>query len=176
MLVDLSVVTAGSTPGGLAPADQETVLVEELRRYQPALLDRPRLVVGSKADLAAADLDWTGPRISAVTGEGVRPLLGRLADLVTDARAALPPSGSFVIHRPLPEGFTIGRGPDGTFVVTGRPVERAVALSDLTDAGAVAFAQQRLRRLGVDRALSRAGARSGDLVRIGGFEFEYEPD
>ena len=33
-----------------------------------------------------------------------------------------------------------------------------------------------LRGLGVDRALARAGARAGDRVHIGGFEFDYEPD
>ena len=33
-----------------------------------------------------------------------------------------------------------------------------------------------LKGLGVDRGLSRAGAQAGDLVRIGGFSFTYEPD
>ena len=46
----------------------------------------------------------------------------------------------------------------------------------VTDAGALAYAQGRLRRLGVDRALSRAGARQGDHVRIGRLEFDWEPD
>jgi GTP-binding protein len=70
----------------------------------------------------------------------------------------------------------VERTDDGGFVVRGRPAERAVALSDLTNADALAFAQHRLKRLGVDRALARAGAREGDLVRIGGFTFEYEPE
>jgi GTPase len=51
-----------------------------------------------------------------------------------------------------------------------------VALSDLTDLGALQYAQQRLKRLGVDRALVRAGVQAGDVVRIGGFVFEYEAD
>ncbi|MBV8959190.1 MAG: Obg family GTPase CgtA, partial [Actinobacteria bacterium] len=33
-----------------------------------------------------------------------------------------------------------------------------------------------LRKLGVDRALARAGVRDGDRVRIGSFEFDYESD
>ena len=33
-----------------------------------------------------------------------------------------------------------------------------------------------LKKLGVDRALARAGAVQGDTVRIGRFEFEYEED
>jgi GTP-binding protein len=61
-------------------------------------------------------------------------------------------------------------------MVLGRPALRAVALSDLTDVQALAYAQHRLKQLGVNRALSRAGARSGDLVHIGDFTFEYEPD
>src|SRR6516165_4640447 len=46
ILVDLAPVD------GRTPAEQERVLVDELRRYQPSLLDRPRIVVGSKADIA----------------------------------------------------------------------------------------------------------------------------
>ena len=34
----------------------------------------------------------------------------------------------------------------------------------------------RLRSLGVDKALTRAGVRSGELVRVGRFEFEYRSD
>ena len=50
-----------------------------------------------------------------------------------------------------------------------------MAVTDLTNADALAYVHDRLRRLGVDRALARAGAREGDLVRIGPMSFEYEP-
>ena len=36
--------------------------------------------------------------------------------------------------------------------------------------------RQPLKKLGVDRLLSRAGAQEGDIVWIGEFSFEYEPD
>jgi GTP-binding protein len=159
---------------GRSPSDQERILLDELGRYQPELLDRPRLVVGSKADLAAYDLDWDGERFSAVTGEGLRVLVGRLASMVEAARAELPRSTRFVVHRPQPAGVAVDRAPDGAWIVTGRAAVRAVALSDLTNPEALAYAQTRLRGLGVERALSRAGARPGDHVRIGGFEFDYE--
>ena len=166
---------------GLAPEEQEAVLLDELGRYQPDLLTRPRILVGSKDDQPGADGEppwpsWTGRRISAVTGAGIKELVGTLAGLVAEARAAVPKNDSFVIHRPTPEGVVVERSDDGAFVVLGRPALRAVALSDLTNVTALAYAQGRLRRLGVDRALSRAGARDGDLVRIGAFEFQYEPD
>ena len=163
---------------GRSPAEQERVLLSELGNYQLPLLERPRLVVGSRADLAAPPLRESAglPLISAVTGEGLSQLLGRLSDLVERARAAQPALRRVVLHRPEPSGVLVERAPDGSLVVRGRQAERAVALSDLTDAGALAYAQGQLRRLGVDRALARAGARQGDRVRVGGFEFEWEPD
>ncbi|MDP9072241.1 MAG: GTPase ObgE [Actinomycetota bacterium] len=167
VLVDLA------SAEGRPPVEQERVLLDELGRYRPELVERPRLVVGSKAD--AATHDWAGPRVSALTGEGLRPLLGQVSELVAGARAEAPAEG-FVVHRPAPEGVVVERGPDGAFVVRGRAAQRAVAVSDLTNAEALSYVQHRLRRLGVDRALARAGAREGDVVHIGGFSFEYESD
>jgi GTPase len=159
-----------------SPAGQEAVLLEELRRYEPDLLSRPRLVVGSKADAAPPGVAWDGPRVSALTGEGLRPLLGRMAEMVEAARAAQPQPPRYVIHRPEPAGVAVERAGDGGWVVLGRAAARAVALSDLTIPDALDYAQGRLRSLGVDRALARAGARPGDVVRVGTFEFEYQAD
>ncbi len=179
LLVDLAAVD------GVAPEEQVRILLEELGRYRAELLERPRVVVGSKADvvgedpMAGADTgsDLTDMQISAVTGQGVDALLGRLAQLVVEARAAeAVPSSTVVIHRPLPEGIEVVREADGSFVVLGRSALRAVALSDLTDDQAVAYVQERLRRLGVERALVRAGARDGDVVHLGKLTFTYQSD
>jgi GTP-binding protein len=142
LLIDLAAVD------GLAPAEQQRILLHELGRYRAELLDRPRVVVGSKADVvvdSATDAEassGTDVQISAVTGEGISPLLGRLARLVADARAAeIVPSSTVVVHRPLPEGIEVVHEADGSFVVLGRSALRAVALSDLTDDQAVAYVQ-----------------------------------
>ncbi len=81
------------------------------------------------------------------------------------------------VHRPLGESqVEITRGPDGTFFVGGREALRAVALSDLTDDDALDLVQARLRRLGVERALVRAGVHDGDQVQVGDLAFTYHPD
>jgi GTP-binding protein len=182
ILIDLAAVD------GVAPEEQARILLDELGRYRAELLDRPRVVVGSKTDVAglpgqgSGDPAGTGAgltdlEISAVTGQGVDALLGRLAGLVVEARAAeLVPSPTVVVHRPLPEGIEIVRQDDGSFLVLGRSALRAVALSDLTDDQAVAYVQERLRRLGVERALVRAGARDGDVVHLGQLTFTYQSD
>jgi len=159
------------------PERQVEILLEELSRYKPELLDRPRLVVGSRADLADAErFDGAELTISSVTGEGLAALTSRLAVLVRQERDALPrPLLAPVVHRPEPEGFAIERQ-GGGFVLSGRDIERAVAVSDLDDPDALIYVQRRLRRMGVDRALRRAGARDGDTVRIGDLSFEWSPD
>ena len=58
----------------------------------------------------------------------------------------------------------------------GRSAERVVALNDVTTPEAVAYIDHRLKRLGVSKALVRAGASEGDVVWIGDFSFEYETD
>jgi len=179
VLVELEPVT------GMSPAEQYRVLLDELGRYQPDLLDRPRIVVGSKVDAVHAfDIDDTSDDafrpdlvISAVTGQGIRELVGRLSQMVAEARAEQTvDEGMIVIHRPLPEGFAVERVGEGEFRVIGRVAERAVALNDVTSDEAADYVQGRLRRIGVDRALNRAGARDGDLVHIGDLSFEWFRD
>jgi len=165
------------------PAEQARVLLDELGRYRPELLDRPRLFVGSKADVATFALEDAlhgdaldaaeGLTISAVTRQGLDELLGRLGTLVGEARAEEPEPEPFVVLRPAEEGFTVVRDDDGAWRVHGRTAERVVAMADLTNLEAMEYVQYRLRKMGVERALARAGAREGDVVRIGPVELDY---
>jgi GTP-binding protein len=174
VLVDL----AGGT--GHSPAEQLRILLHELGSYRPELLDRPRVIVGSRADVAVDDphqgdleVDLV---ISAVTGAGLPQLVGRLATIVTAARESEPQPEAFVVHRPHVAGFRVVRGDDGSFTVEGREAIRAVALSDLTNPEAMDEAHRRLKTLGIDRALARAGAHQGDLVHIGSLSFDYDEE
>jgi GTP-binding protein len=170
LLLDLASVE------GRSPEDQERVLLDELEQYRPELLERPRLVVGSKADVATSELhEPDAIKLSAVTRSGLDTFLGRLGNLVDEARAAEPEAEEpFVTLRPVEEGFTVVRDDDGAWRVTGRTAERVVAMADLTNEEAIEYVQVRLRRMGVERALARAGAREGDVVRVGPVELEYQ--
>ncbi len=165
---------------GTPPDEQERVLLRELGEYKPELLERPRLVVGTKADAVTTEyldeIGWDRPVISSVTGQGVRELVGRMASLVHEARAEAPEQEGVVVLRPEPTGATVERIGDGEFRLAGRDVERVVALNDITTPDALAYIDRRLDRLGVPRLLARAGAKEGDVVWIGEFSFEYQPD
>ncbi len=169
ILVDLAPVEGTSLR---TPAEQERVLLDELGRYQPELLERPRLVVGSKADVATEP--FAGMRVSAVTRDGLDEFLGAVATLVDEARAAEGEPDAYVVLRPEEQGFSVVREGTHEWRVRGRPAERAVALADLTNPDAMTYVQQKLARMGVERALARAGAADGDVVRIGDHELTYE--
>lgn len=67
---------------GVAPEQQVDVLLHELAAYRPELLERPRLVVGTKLDsvdpATKAAWDARGHRsMSSVTGAGYATCLAR---------------------------------------------------------------------------------------------------
>src|SRR5207237_745134 len=83
----------------------------------PELASRQWISVVTKADVTPeAD-------ISAVTGEGLPALLGRLADMVDEAVRDAPERDSYVLHRPADEGYRVSRR-NGTYVAEGRTVSR----------------------------------------------------
>jgi GTPase len=177
VLLDLGSVAEG----GPTPERQLEVLLKELGNYQPELLERPRLVIGTKLDTLMGGVDEAREMpgcpevlISAAAGLGIRELLIELAPLVAQARAAQPAADTFVLHRPEEEGVRVERNDDASWTVIGRNAERAVAVSDITDGLALQHVHNQLKRIGVDKALQRAGARTGELVHVGTFTFTMD--
>ncbi|NBO53876.1 MAG: GTPase ObgE [Actinobacteria bacterium] len=163
---------------GFDPQEQLRVLMHELEAYQPELIERPRLVVGTKSDSVSHDAmaEWDGMSMSAVTGDGLKQVVGKLAQLVKAAREEIPLPESTVIIKPLPEGSWVEKIAANEFRVHGRGAERAVALNDVTSPEALSYIDERLNKLGVQKLLVKAGANAGDVVWIGDFSFEYVPD
>ncbi len=168
VMVDLAAVDE------VSPEEQERILLHELGEYRPELLERPRLIVGTKADVAVAD--WAGERISAATGEGVRDLVGRMATLVHEARQDQPVHDGIVIIRPEVDGGRVERLGDHEFRLVGRQLERVVALNDVTTPEALSYIDFQMKRLSVPKLLARAGATDGDIIWVAGFSFEYQQE
>jgi GTP-binding protein len=169
---------------GRDPLQDFEIVNRELALYDPDLAARPMLVAANKMDLpgAAENLERLrgalGDRyeifpISALNGEGIAPLIYRLADLLDQLPAPEPAVEERVrVTRVEEPRFTVSRR-DGVFVVEGREIERHVAMTDLENEEAVERLQRIISRMGLEEALKEAGIREGDTVRIGRFEFTY---
>jgi GTP-binding protein len=141
---------------------------------------------------------------SSATGQGLRELSGELLRRVPAVPAAQPlPSGEaaarddlaegptvgdgapagglpelaeHMLYRPRPrEGFEVERTGENAFAVKGRGIERLLERFDLDNEEAMEHLEERLRRIGVIKALERQGFRAGDEVEIAGVSFELDP-
>lgn len=172
----LAILLDLSAYDGTTPTDQLGILLAELNRYKPELLDRPRILISSKSDVAIQEALKDSLRVSSVTGEGIQELTYKLEELVRNARETeISSTDEVIIHRPIPKGISVVKDGD-VFVVKGRQAERAVSLNDLTNIEALEYIQSVLEKIGVNKALRKAGVKSGDQVQIGGLHFEFMDD
>ena len=117
--------------------------------------------------------------IAAATGEGLATFRARVAELLPSAEEleAPPEPSGVVVHRieSMVDGFVVERDRDGAFRVRGKRIERIAAQTNFDVEESAERFQRDLARMGVDAELRRAGVATGDLVRIGGSELEWEP-
>ncbi len=122
-------------------------------------------------------------RISALTGEGVDALIRATGSVVHELRESArekalsaPVYDQVWEHRreERDKQFRVRKLSDGIFRVEGVQIERMVVQTDWENEEAIAFLQHRFVRMGVEKALVRAGAVDGDEVRIVGRAFEFE--
>jgi GTP-binding protein len=183
------VIDTATMEPGRDPLSDLDALEAELSAYG-GLADRPRLVVLNKidvpdgrelAEMVRPALDERGLRafpVSAATHEGLPALRYALAEAITAARAAEPPpEATRVVLRPraVDEAtFTLTREGD-EFVVRGEKPERWVRQTNFDNDEAVGYLADRLKRIGVEDKLMTLGAEPGATVRIGDWEFDWEP-
>jgi GTP-binding protein len=188
--------------GADALANHATI-ERELAAHDERLALLPRVLALSKVDLvdearmrAALD-EWRarlGPEVpvlacSSATGFGVRELATELLRLVPPAppapvssedREAAADTGELAEHmifRPRPrEGFQVQRLDANAFAVHGRGIERLLERFDVDNDEAMAHVEERLRSIGVIKALQKEGFKPGDEVQIAGISFELDPE
>jgi GTP-binding protein len=166
--------------------DYETVR-KELALYDTRLAAKPEVIALNKLDIPGTKdraqqirdklpKEKTTVEISGATGEGVRDLLYLLLRIIRERRAtkeATEATKALPVLRPK-ERDRIEVFQDGDeFVVRGtRAEEAALKLGDGGDE-ALDELQQRLRRMGLEKAMRRVGAKPGDHVRVGNVRFEW---
>ena len=160
----------------LSPERQRTVLENELNSYRPELLSRPRIVVGSRSDMAIESIDFEGQKISSISGDGVKEVLYQIAGLIEEVRSNRPVNPTRILHQPEPEGIRVEKVSETQWEIRDRELIRIANLNDLNNPDALFYLQDRFKSMGVNRALIRARVKKGEIVKIGKLEFEYDED
>jgi GTP-binding protein len=177
---------------GSDPVENFATVEAELREHGHGLAGLPRIVALSKSDLvppehaSAAVDEWTrrtGVEViatSAATGEGLDELANAIFRHVPPERADEgPPADTPATHRVYRPGrgdaFRVERTGPGSFRVEGERVERLIARHDVDNEESLRYVEERLRALGVIKALESAGFEPGDDVEIRGIVFELDP-
>jgi GTP-binding protein len=165
------------------PVQAYHLLYRELEQYSEQLAGKPRFIVVNKIDVISAQ-KRTGIRtrfvhqgtpplmISALENHGVDAVIERGLALVQSA--PVPPREQVTrVYKlkPSDETFEISRLPDGMLCASGRYLDRIVHTTDFEKPFQVTLLDQRMRKIGVEKALRKKGAHDGQNVMIGGRVF-----
>ena len=170
------------------PLEDMAQVNRELSLFDPALSIKPQIVAVNKIDLpevraklpeAEVALKRAGIKplfISAVSGQGVAELLRETASLLKRLSAVEKekPQETPRVFRPRPRepGISV-KHQDGVFIVAAPELERLVAGSGSGDAETRRQLWAQFRRMGLWRALEKAGVKPGDTIRLGDFEWKW---
>ncbi len=169
------------------PVDDLDQINAELALFDPRLAHKPQIVVLNKMDLPQVQSLWpsveealaarglTAMSISALTGQGVKAVLRRAAQLLKELPREAAEVEAEITFRLAEdeEAFTIAREGDA-WHVRGIKVERAVAMTNWEYDEAVVRLQRLLEAMGVLAAIEEAGVQDGDTVYIGDVELEWQ--
>ncbi len=172
---------------GRDPLEDFAAINEELRLYSAQLAKRPQVIAANKMDLPGAEENLAKFRaryggeyqifpVSAATGSGLKELMRHAAGLLPALQAALlaeEPAAEKMYTARDEQPFEIQRDEEGTWVISGKDIERLVAMTNFDNDDAVQRFQKIWRHLDIEGALKRAGVENGDNVRIRDMEFEY---
>ena len=172
---------------GRDPMEDYRKINKELAAYNERLSSRPQIIAANKMDLPDARSNYPAIEaalkaegrevfpVSAATGEGLQPLVQRIAEML-----ATLPKEDMTVAPVIPTvadddspDFTIRRDDSGAFIVEGKNIERLVAMTRFHDEESLRRFQNILRRNGIDEALRNRGIKDGDTVRIREMEFEF---
>jgi GTP-binding protein len=159
----------------------------ELALFDDRLGEKPQVVVFNKMDLPLAqerwpeirqqleDLDHEALAISAITHQNVRNVVNRAVQMLDSLPEEEPEVAGLPVYQlgEDPLAFSVDRLSGDEFRVSGKRIERAVAMTYWDYDQAVTRFQRILESMGITAALEEAGVRTGDTVYIGEYELEW---
>ena len=166
------------------PIEDFQKINDELTKFSPMLGEITQLVAANKTDLPESEDNLARFKeaypdvevfpVSAVTVQGFEALLDRIVQVLDTLPPVLRYEETDLAETSSYEsGFHIERGDDGVFEVTGGEVEKLLDSTDPDDDLSMRRFQQMLVKNGIIAALREMGAKDGDSIRLGEWEFDF---
>ena len=172
---------------GRDPKDDFDAINRELAKYSPTLAKKKQIVVLNKIDLVQDDT--TIPQVTkyfedkgyevfavnALTGQGLPELMERAYYYVENYEPEPEASDDAVVYEAKEDvEFVITRGDDASFTISGKRIERLVAMTNFSDDQSVRRFQKIWRYMELDDRLREKGCQEGDEVHIGEQTFTFQ--
>lgn len=167
---------------GRDPVKDYYKINEELADYSPKLAALPQIVALNKADMATNRqiedfIKETGTKcvaISAIIGQNVDDLI----KTIYEELQKLPPVAKmeyepFEYEDKNTRDFYIMRDDDGAYEICGGLMDELARNVVIDNYDSFKYFQKQLKDRGVIKALRKAGAKDGDLIRIMDIEFNF---
>ena len=170
---------------GRDPFDDFNIINNELSLYSPKLLQKKQIVAANKIDLIQdpkvlddlrSKIEAKGYEffpISTLTGEGIRPLLESVWDLLQEIPDVQnEESEKVIVYEEPKEEFTV-EVKDGVFYITGKRIEKLVSMTNFEDYVSLRRFDRAWKFMGIDKLLKKNGIQEGDTVNLYGTEFTF---
>ncbi len=160
------------------------VIEQELKQFDKELAKKPRIIAVNKSDLPSAQKAYEQIKkkykkcpvmlMSAATGQGVKQVLDEVVKIlsVTPVPVVEQTAPQAALHKVEPI-FTIERDEEGVIHITGKKIDEFIAMTNFTQPEAVARLRGIFKKIGLEKALLKAGVQDGDPLIAGGREFEW---
>lgn len=189
--VILHVIDMGSHDGR-DPVEDYKIINDELRSYEYRLMERPQIVLANKMDLEPAQEnlkrfkeaypDVEVFETTTIIAEGLDAVLYRAADLLettpqfplyNDEEVDSDAEGVLYKFEPEQPAFEVCNKGNGRWELVGDELERSFKMSKLDNEEDFMRFARKMRKMGIDDALRKAGCKDGDVVSICKIEFEF---
>ena len=170
------------------PYEDYLLINKELEEFNEKLIKKPQIIIANKMDIPGAEEELKKFKekvkdieifeVSAATNKGLQKVVDHLANMLDQ----IPNNPlydesqieSHILYKfKKEEPYTITRDDDGTWVISGKEVEKVFKMNKFNSEEAIYRFAKKIRRMGIDDKLKELGAEEGDQVRILDFYFDY---
>jgi len=159
---------------------------KELTLYKTELAAKPQIIAVNKIDIPEVreritlirkqlkHIGWPVHFISAATAEGVSTLMAAACNLLDSTTPDFTKDIEVKVYRPQPQREKVEVVREGeVFIVAFQKAEKLIERMDVSNIEAQAYIWAQLTSMGVVRALKKAGAVPGDVIRFGKIDLRW---